>query len=152
MMTMHTPRRPWPLWALGNLAVLALVPAYMLWLQRTAQPSAGAALPTDGDSIGIPMAGVLRILPWLLMILNLVLFWGLRRYPGRVPLGVSRGRAAPAAEVLFGAAILAWAVLLLNSLAYGDWELAAVQLPLLYLVVALRAAVLARGGPRSAAG
>lgn len=149
---MTTPNRAWPLWVTANLSLIALLPAYALWLSRIAHEGSrsGVRLPTDADSIGIPLYGLAIHYLWALPLLNILIIWILHRYPGRValfqPIRLS-GAIRTVKEGIFGVAMIGMVVLVLDSFIEADWELGVILLPWLYLILAMRAVVLAKERP-----
>src|SRR5689334_773868 len=97
-MWLTTPKHRAVLWFLANISWIAVVPAAVLYFSRQ---QAQGAYPVDADSIGIPIAGLAMWVVTLVVPLNLVWFFLLRHYPGRVPLSAS-GNGMPVAKQLLG--------------------------------------------------
>lgn len=145
---MTTPKKAWPLWLVANVSLLLLIPAYEYWLTRVVREEyqSGMRVSTAADSVGLPVDSLWHLL-WILLPLNLLLWLTLRSYPGRVPLlprvqlSSWRTAAIEACALLLGGGVL---LLIVNSMLHQDWEFALLGLPWLYLVLSIRAVLLAR--------
>src|SRR5438046_1374179 len=97
-MWLTTPKHRAVLWLLANVSWIPVVPAAVLYFSRQ---QAQGAYPVDADSIVIPIAGIAMWVVTLIVPLNLVWFFLLRRYPGRVSLRAS-GKGMPVTKQVLG--------------------------------------------------
>ena len=82
-MSLATPKHRASLWVLANICWITVVPATALYFDRQLRRG---AYPVDADSIGIPILGIATWVVTLLLPINFVWWFLLRRYPGRVSL------------------------------------------------------------------
>ena len=141
-MLLTSPKHRAVLWFLANISWIAVVPAAVLYFSRQ---QAQGAYPVDADSIGLPIAGIAMWVVILILPLNLVWFFLLRQYPGRVPLrasvkGMSAGKQLLGALGVIVAALCATAGAL--ALVEMSWEFAPVLFAWCYITLSMRAAYL----------
>src|SRR6266576_2083563 len=96
-MSLASPKHRASLWVLANICWIAVIPAAALYFDRQLRRG---AYPVDADSIGLPIIGIAMWVVALLLPLNLVWWFLLRRYPGRVPLRSSGERLATRPRVV----------------------------------------------------
>jgi hypothetical protein len=149
-MSPASPKHRASLWILANASWIAVVPAAALYFNR--QLLRGA-YPVDADSIGLPIVGIAMWVIALLVPLNLVWWFLLRRYPGRVPLR-TLGQGLPARSQIIGVLGLicaaSCAVAAIVAVADNAWEITPVLLAWSYITLAMRASYLTAGRHPSA--
>ena len=143
-MRLTSPKHRAVLWLLANVSWIAAVPAAVLYFSRQ---QAQGAYPVDADSIGIPIAGVAMWVVILILPLNLMWFFLLRHYPGRVSLRAS-GKGMSVGKQIFGALGVIVAALCATgaalALAEMNWEFAPVLFIWSYVALSMRAAYLTK--------
>ena len=143
-MWLASPKHRAVLWLLANISWFGVVPAAVLYFSRQ---QAQGAYPVDADSIGIPIAGIAMWVVALILPLNLVWFFLLKHYPGRVSLRAS-GKGMSVGKQLLGlsgailAALCATGAAL--ALAEMSWEFAPVLFGWSYVALSMRAAYLTK--------
>ena len=135
----HTPRKPWVLWVVSNLSLIAAVPLYALWLRRVlAQPALPPAARDGGDVPTVAIFGVALIIACAIPLVNIGLYFLLRRYPGSTPLlPPLEPRMVVELIYLLGVGLLALGVI--NTLWAGDLEITLVLGVWFVLLVHFRA-------------
>jgi hypothetical protein len=144
-MLLTTPRHRATLWLLANAAWIAVAPAAALYFFRQ---QARGAYPVDADSIGLPIVGIGIWVVTLILPLNVLWFFLLKKYPGPVPLRTSAKRMTTRKQIIgvlgvIGAASCAVAATF--AMAEDTWEMVPVLFAWCYVTLAMRAAHLAAG-------
>lgn len=142
-MMIRTPKHRATLWIAANLAVLALIPAAILYYSR--ESNAGA-YPVDADSIGIPIMETGITALTLLFPLNVACLLLLRRYAGNSALWISTKGLRLGEHVVAGLCLVVGIMCVagvVESLREGAPEFSIVLLVWCYLAVAMRAAFVA---------
>ncbi|HET7440563.1 MAG TPA: hypothetical protein VFJ47_04615 [Terriglobales bacterium] len=134
-----TPKRRATLWFIANLAFIFLIPAAVLYYTRQ---SLAGAYPEDADSISIPIIETAISVLLFLLPLNLVWWWLLRRYPGKVPLYTSAKNLGAVVRVISFVGLLVAILCVIGAVVSirGQFELAPILLVWSYVALALRAA------------
>ena len=142
-MPLGTPKHRATLWVFANVAWIAVSPAAALYFDRQQR---NGAYPVDADSIGLPIMGIAVWVIVLLLPLNFVWWFLLRRYPGRVSLRTS-GKGLGSGKRLIGVVGLIFAI---SCSAAAVWalredagEVSPVFFTWAYITLAMRAAYLA---------
>ncbi len=158
---MWTTRKPWSslyttvpittskhratLWVLANVSWIAVSPAAALYFDRQQR---NGAYPVEADSIGLPIMGIAVWVIVLLLPLNLVWWFLLRQYPGRVLLRTS-GKGSRSGQHLIGVLGLIFAVSCAAAVVWALADDAAEITPVFftwsYIALAMRAAYLGAG-------
>ena len=123
LLRIHTPRRPWVLWFVSNLSLLAAVPVYAMWLRRVlAQSELPPAAGDGGDVPTVAVFGIAVIIVCAIPIVNIGLYFLLREYPGSTQL-LPPLKPRTAIEILYllGLGILVFGAV--DTLWAGDWEI-----------------------------
>jgi hypothetical protein len=130
------------LWVFANVAWIAVSPAAALYFDRQQR---NGAYPVDADSIGLPIMGIAVWVIVLLLPLNFVWWFLLRRYPGRVSLRIS-GKGLGTWKRFIGVLGLIFAVscsaAAVWALREGAGEVSPVFFTWSYITLAMRAAYL----------
>jgi hypothetical protein len=141
-MVIASPKHRLSLWLLANLAWVALVPAAALYFHRQLL---NGAYPPEADSIGLPIMGIAMWVIALLLPLNLLWWFLLRRYPGRVPLWSSGSRKGVGCQVIGVVGVICgitFVVAALIATREDAWEVAPIFAVWSYLSLAMRAVFL----------
>lgn len=150
-MSLTTPKHRASLWVLANVSWIAVVPAAALYFNR--QLLRGA-YPLEADSIGLPIVGIAMWVITLIFPLNLVWWFLLRRYPGRVSLRTSSEGLATGPHLIGVLGLIcavSCATAAVWAVAADDvWEVTPVFFAWSYITLAMRAAHLAAARERNA--
>lgn len=143
-MWLTSPKHSTVLWLLANVSWIAVVPAAVLYFSRQ---QAQGAYPVDADSIGIPIAGIAMLVVTLILPLNLLWFFLLRHYPGRVSLRAS-GKGVSLGKQLLGVLGVIIALMCATGAVFAlgemSWEFAPVLFLWSYVALSMRAAYLTK--------
>ena len=142
-MSLGTPKHRATLWVLANVAWVAVAPAAALYYSRQLRHG---AYPVDADSIGLPIVGIAMWVVILLLPLNFVWWFLLRRDPGSVSLRTS-GKDLGTGKRFIGVVGLIFAISCSAAAVWALTENAAKVTPVFftwsYITLAMRAAYLA---------